>query len=106
MSEELNQCDLYSQLEAGLREVRYLKMIGKLEIPDEAQELFDRSETLWQFTHNLGLIINWLVNSASYQYILIKVKKYIVIIFYFPPSLQYSKSVYLIQQKELYKSKL
>lgn len=49
----------FVKLDAGLREVRFMKLIGKEEIPEEAQELFDRSDQLWQFTFNLGLTIGW-----------------------------------------------
>ncbi|XP_054265094.1 dynein beta chain, ciliary-like [Macrosteles quadrilineatus] len=55
----LLQLNFDKELEAALREVRFMKMIGVEVVPEEAQELFDRMEQLWQFTYNLGLVIGW-----------------------------------------------
>uniref|UniRef100_A0A1B6BXH8 Dynein beta chain, ciliary-like n=1 Tax=Clastoptera arizonana TaxID=38151 RepID=A0A1B6BXH8_9HEMI len=47
------------ELVAALREVRYLKLISKEGIPEDALLLHDSSETYFNYTFNLNLIIGW-----------------------------------------------
>lgn len=51
--------NLVFQLVAALREVRYLKLICKDGIPNEALSLFESDETYFNYIFNLNLIIGW-----------------------------------------------
>ncbi|XP_034948410.1 dynein beta chain, ciliary-like [Chelonus insularis] len=47
------------ELEAILRDAKYINMLQLNDLPPEALNLLDRSELFWETTYNINLIINW-----------------------------------------------
>ncbi|XP_075225795.1 dynein beta chain, ciliary-like [Lycorma delicatula] len=47
------------QLEATLKEVRYLKLLGREDIPEAAKQLFDRKDEFFEFIYHLKETIQW-----------------------------------------------
>lgn len=47
------------QLEAILKEVKYLKILGKEGIPQEALDFYDRNEELTGYILNLTRTVEW-----------------------------------------------
>ena len=52
------------ELTAILRETRYMTIMKRTDLPQEAIDLFARTQFFFESVHNLNLIINWSVTSA------------------------------------------
>lgn len=53
------------QLTALLREVRYMIIMKRTDLPQEAMDLYARTQFFFESVYNLNLIINWSVVFAQ-----------------------------------------
>jgi len=54
---KLIQVNFDPQLTAVLREVKYLEVGEKADIPESATSIFEKNDTLWQYVTNLDLTV-------------------------------------------------
>lgn len=57
--DRLLQSNFAHELKTTLREIRYMTIIKKPDLPEDAIEFYNRSQFFFDSTYKLNLIINW-----------------------------------------------